>query len=156
MNDLNLVSVRYDSGSDSTLSVLAIPEEKEFLCYVLEDEHREVKIAGETRIPAGRYEILLRTAGSIHPKYADRFPDMHEGMLWLQDVPNFKWIYIHLGNNDDHSAGCLLTGTDPTPDTKEGGGTLRDSTSAYIKVYKRVLNAMREGRRVYITIRDWA
>ena len=103
MSDLNLIQIRYDSGSDSTLSILGIPAEKEFLCYILEDEHRDVKVAGETRIPAGRYEIKLRPPeqGNVNAKYMSKFPDMHKGRLWLQDVPGFTWIYIHIGNTDD-------------------------------------------------------
>ena len=109
---------------------------------------------GETRIPAGRYEIKLRKAGSIHPRYAEKFPDIHKGMLWLQDVPNFEWIYIHLGNNDDHSEGCLLTGTRPNPDYENGGGGVQDSTSCYLRVYPLMANAIDNGERVFLTITE--
>jgi len=134
--------------------VLGIPAEGFYICHLLEDEHRDVKVAGETRIPAGRYQIKLRTAGSIHPKYAEKFPGLHIGMLWLQDVPNFEWIYIHLGNTDKHSEGCLLTGTTPVMHSG-GGGTVSDSTSAYKKLYQIVVEAMEENQQVFITIKDW-
>lgn len=153
--DLNLVQIRTNSGVDSTLGVLGIPAEKEFLCYTCEDEYREVKVANETRIPQGRYEILLRKEGSVHPRYKKAFKKMHKGMLWLQDVPNFTWIYIHMGNNDDDSSGCILVGETPVPDTDDGGGRLINSRDAYVRVYKRIMEAMDNGDRVFITIRDW-
>ena len=50
---LQLLSI--NSGVDATSGVLfqVHPEgDKTFLCYTLEDEHRDVKVMGETRIPA--------------------------------------------------------------------------------------------------------
>ena len=81
------------------------------LCYTLEDECREVKVKKETRIPANTYELKLRDEGPLNERYKLRFPDIHEGLIWLQDVPNFKWIYIHCGNTDDHTDGCILVGS---------------------------------------------
>ncbi len=81
------------------------------LCYTLEDEFRKIKVSGETRIPAKTYELKLRTEGSLTKRYKARFPDIHQGMIWLQDVPNFKWIYLHCGNDDDDTDGCILIGS---------------------------------------------
>lgn len=78
--------------------------------HTLEDEYREKKVAGETRIPAGAYEIKLRTDSPMAEKYRERYGDWHEGMLWLQDVPGFEWIYIHAGNTPDHTEGCIIVG----------------------------------------------
>ena len=81
------------------------------LCYTLEDEFREVKVRKETRIPEGTYELKLRTEGPLNERYKTRFFDIHEGMVWLQDVPGFNWIYIHCGNDDDDTDGCILVGS---------------------------------------------
>ena len=108
---MKLEVLRYKSADDFTLGALFELKEdgsREFMCYTLEDEHRDEKVMSETRIPAGEYEIKLRTVGGFNDKYSRRFKDIHKGMLWLQDVPNFKWVLIHCGNTDEHTAGCLL------------------------------------------------
>jgi hypothetical protein len=73
-------------------------------------KHRDVKVKGETRIPAGRYQVTLRTEGGFHSKYSEKYGEMHKGMLWVRDVPGFEYILIHTGNTDEHTAGCLLVG----------------------------------------------
>jgi len=126
-----------------------------FLAHTLEDEQRKVKVRGETRIPWGRYQIKLRKAGGHHARYAAKFPDMHKGMLWLRaedgegEVPNFKWILIHIGNTEKDTEGCLLVGRGADP------GLLRDSTSGYKAVYSHVLKAFERGEKVYITYWNW-
>jgi len=152
--DITYSMYRYNSGDDSTLGFLTLY--RQLLCYTCEDEYREHKVMHETRIPAGRYEIKLRPAGGIHPRYAKKFPDIHKGMLWLQDVPNFTWVYIHVGNTDDHSSGCILLGASPVPDKKDGGGSVANSVDAYEKVYPMMADAIENGDRVYIEIVDVA
>ena len=58
---------RFSSGDDSTLGLLfdVSGGDREFLCFTLEDEKRDIKVKGETRIPAGKYEIKLRKAGGF-------------------------------------------------------------------------------------------
>ena len=46
---------RFKSDDDATLSKVDI--DGQFVCFGLEDEYREDKVANETRIPAGRYRI---------------------------------------------------------------------------------------------------
>ena len=129
---------RIESTPDETLSIIYIDGRRE--CFGLEDEARAVKIDGETRIPAGTYPIKLRTAGNIHPKYQAKFPDIHKGMLWLQDVPGFEWIYFHIGNTDEHTAGCILLAQDARIRSL-GAIELRNSTFAYAAFYERVIDA---------------
>jgi len=38
----------------------------QFVCFGLEDEYREDKVAGETRIPSGTYQVALRKEGGFH------------------------------------------------------------------------------------------
>jgi len=153
--DKNYALFRFQSGKDATLGALfALTElpaatEPSFRCFTCEDESRPVKVKGETRIPAGRYEIKLRAAGGMHPKYASKFPGLHRGMLHLQDVPGFEWVYIHIGNDDDDTAGCILVG-----DGAHVGGTLSESTVAYRRLYGVVSNAILAGEPVSIEVRD--
>jgi hypothetical protein len=135
------------------------PSEKEFTtgrlfvgtvfeCYTLEDQKQDVKVMHETRIPEGTYDIRLRTFGGHHQRYSIKFPEVHRGMLWLQDVPKFKDILIHIGNVDDDSSGCILVGA--AVDDKQG--ILYKSTEAYLRLYKKVLEAISKGERIQIII----
>ena len=73
---MKLEVLRFSNGSDSTNGILFEVEDKadnphgegfackrKFLAYTLEDEYREEKKYGETRIPEGTYELGLRTTG---------------------------------------------------------------------------------------------
>lgn len=157
VSPLELGVVRYNSKADWTFGVIAAlsdPLEQRYIGHTIEDEYREVKVANETRIPAGRYEVVLRPeGGSVNPKYYARFPEMHQGMLMLVGVPGFTWIYFHMGNSDDHTSGCVIVGEGP-PNYETGW--LGNSEEAYVRLYKRCLRAYGEARRVYVTIEDWA
>ena len=108
---MKLEVLRFSSGKDSTSGILFdVTKGREFLCYTLEDEKREEKKMGETRIPAGTYDLSLRMVGGFHKKYSKRFGDSHRGMLHITNVPGFEYILIHCGNTDEHTAGCLLVG----------------------------------------------
>ncbi len=142
---MNLRLDRYKSESDFTLGKLYINDV--FECYTLEDEKREVKVMHETRIPAGTYEIKLRLFGGHHERYKVKFP-FHKGMLWLQDVPNFKDILIHIGNTDEDTSGCILVGKNV------GDGRIVESTRAYKDMYLKVLAAFERDEKVTITVND--
>jgi hypothetical protein len=105
------INSQLDYSSGVMFTVQDFPERIRHLCYTLEDEFRVKKVSGETRIPAGTYELKLRTVGPLNARYQLRFNDIHQGMIWLQDVPNFKWIYLHCGNDDDDTDGCILVGS---------------------------------------------
>lgn len=142
---MKLKVVRHLFNDDFTIGKLYIDDK--FECYTLEDEKRDVKVRHETAIPEGTYEIKLRTFGGNHAKYKEKF-DFHRGMLWLQDVPNFSDILIHIGNTDDHSSGCLLVGEQ----ADEQNGKLLYSTKAYTKMYRKVIQAFDKGEKVFITV----
>jgi hypothetical protein len=125
---------RYISNEEATLSRLYI--DGVFFCYGLEDQYQEIKIPDETRIPPGTYKIQLRAAGGLHGRYAARY-DFHKGMLHLQNVPGFTWVYVHTGNNDDHTSACLLVGNG----RNEKDFTLSNSRYAYKRLYEFVVDA---------------
>lgn len=151
---MELFAQRISSGDEATLGILHdVTGFPEFQCYVLEDQHQDIKIAGETRIPAGRYQIKLRTEGGMTQRYGKRFP-FHKGMLWLQDVPGFEYIYIHVGNNDDHSEGCLLVGDGQVSNVVERG-QVTNSVTAYTRLYNKIVTAL-ETEEVFIEIEDYA
>lgn len=145
---MKLDVVRTQFGKDATNGMLFI--DGVFECFTLEDEVRDVKVHSETAIPLGEYEIKLRTEGGFHSKYTARYGAMHKGMLWLQDVPNFKWILIHTGNTDSHTAGCLLLGETQQDLDKGKDGFVGGSGDAYKKMYPKVANALLSGDKVTI------
>ena len=145
---MKLDVVRTQFGKDATNGMLFI--DGVFECFTLEDEVRDVKIHSETAIPLGEYEIKLRTEGGFHSKYTARYGAMHKGMLWLQDVPNFKWILIHTGNQDSHTAGCLLVGETQQDLDKGKDGFIGGSGDAYKKMYPKVADALLAGEKVTI------
>jgi len=145
---MELKVVRYSSSKESTLGLLFIDEQ--FACYTLEDEYRKVKVMGETRIPAGRYRIQLRTFGGHHWRYLKRYgANFHKGMLQVMDVPGFTDILIHKGNDDDDTAGCLLVG-DSANNNQVKDGFIGSSTLAYNRIYPVVRDALLRGNEVVI------
>ena len=149
---MELEVMRWSSGEEATLGGLFERlSGRHFLCYTLEDEYRTVKKFGETRIPAGRYQIKLRTEGGHHERYLDKYgPEFHKGMLWLQDVPNFQWILIHCGNTDDDTAGCLLVGNTQNENVTDEG-FIGGSVNAYKRIYPPVAQKLITGEEVWIT-----
>jgi len=150
---INLQLNRIVNGADSTLGYLQY--NKEYFSFTLEDEGRNVKVAGETRIPAGTYRILFR---EILSPATERYRKKYSWFKWhleLQDVPGFKYVYIHVGNTDDDTDACILTGTD----TRRRGVESLDfditqSTPQFERLYKRVRPELEKGTEVYITIID--
>lgn len=154
---MKLIVSRMEEYEGSTLGALFLskPSGDEHLCYTLEDGFNEVKIPGETRIPAGVYEIKLRTVGGFHQRYSNAswLPDgFHKGMLWVQDVPDFEYILHHTGNTKKHTEGCTLYGLDF--EKRDDGFFLLSSRVAYKKVYPDICKAILSGELVTIEYKD--
>ena len=156
--DIELEVLRVSSQKDSTNGILfdISGGKREFLCYTLEDEHRDKKVMKETRIPAGTYRITLRTSGGFHSRYTKKYGNMHKGMLWVRDVPGFEYILIHTGNTDEHTAGCLLVGDTQTQNiTKSKDGFVGASNDAYKRIYPAIAKALEDGKTVSITYKNF-
>ena len=150
--------LRISSGKDSTSGMLFEVDNntRTFLAYTLEDEQRDVKVWGETRIPAGTYKLKLRTVGGFHTRYLAKYGDtFHKGMIWVQDVPGFEYILWHTGNTDEHTAGCLILGNTQTNNRIAKDGFIGSSVDAYKFVYPRVLAAIESGLDVEVTYIDY-
>lgn len=124
-------------NENETLSKLFIDDK--FYSYVLEDEYREIKKHGDTRIPKGTYVVGLRDS----PKFG-------KDMLWIKDVPGFQFILIHKGNTDADTEGCLLLGEQFVE--SNGRISLVKSKIAYDVVYPIVVKAIKSGENVTIEI----
>lgn len=148
---MKLDVIRYSSQHESTLGLLFI--DGKFECYTLEDEERSVKVFGETRIPKGSYDIRFRKEGGHNARYSKKFGVDHMGMLEVKDVPNFKYVLIHIGNTDDDTAGCLLVGNTAN-NNKIKDGFIGDSTGAYKSMYRKVAVELIKGNKVKINYHD--
>lgn len=148
---MDLLLKRKHHNMEATLGHLSI--DGRFQCHTLEDQPQEgKKIPGETRIPAGRYEIKLRQEGGMYKRYKNNpaYKPFFVGHLWLQNVNDFEWIYLHVGNNDDHTSGCILVGTGWTELPRM---QVLSSRVAYRILYRRIIAAVQEGD-CWITVED--
>ena len=115
-----------------------------------EDEHREEKVANETRIPAGTYDIIMRTDSPMVKRYKQKLGGGYAGMPWLQDVPGFTYVYIHIGNTEKDTSGCILVGNS----VNFVGMSVLASTKAYRVLHRSIRSALDAGEKVSITIED--
>ena len=147
---MELQVIRFSNGTDSTNGILINKTNNKFLAYTLEDEYRDEKKYGETRIPEGTYKLGLRKVGGYHAKYSKRFSNIHVGMLHVLDVPGFDYILIHCGNTDEHTAGCLLVGDSQENNQITKDGFIGKSTQAYKRIYPAIAKAIKAGECVTI------
>ena len=141
--------IRTQFGSDATNGMIFI--DGVFECFSLEDEYREQKIRGETCIPEGSYEVVLRKEGGFHQRYSSRY-SFHKGMLWVKSVPNFEWILFHLGNTDENTAGCILVGDTQQDLDVSKDGFIGSSGNAYKKFYPKVAEVLENGEEVTLNV----
>lgn len=151
---LRLELVRFCSRPSSTTgSFFAIEHGcRRFLCFTLEDQHRAgAKVPGATRIPAGTYRLKLRTEGDKHQGYLRRFGPMHRGMIELCDVPNFRYILLHLGNTAGDTAGCIPVADQAHPQDDR----ILASEVAYRRIYPPIAARLEAGEEVWLSIIDY-
>lgn len=149
---VDLLLQRIAHTENSTYGVL-FDHKQEHLSTVIEDTFRKEKVENETRIPAGYYQIKYREVLSGKTKqYREKFPEFFTWHLELQNVPNFEYIYGHIGNSHKDSSGCLLfnEGFIKKGDTYVG----ISSTSAFIEVYEYISQMLDDGIEVWIKIQD--
>lgn len=154
---MHLELKRFHDDGDTTFGVFYIDGVAQ--CFMVEDQKQTKKVWGEMRIPEGTYMVSLRISGGFHQRYSKKFPTMHDGMLCIHNAPNwkiiqsgvtFQYVLIHIGNDDDDTAGCLLPNDTATFSTMRGAG----STQAYKKIYPIIRDAIQRGKQVKITITD--
>ena len=143
---------RLFSGNNSSAGALYFPGECQPECFIIEDEHRAVKVRGETRIDAGRYEIKKRIVLSEKTKTYRKLYSWFDYHLELQNTPRHKYVYIHSGNKESHTEGCLLPNYNcmMLEDINEyEGGRSRD---AFKEIYRKVSAWLNNGDQVFINI----
>lgn len=152
---MNLILTRFSDNGKSTLGLLHHKETFKFIGYVLEDEFREKKVKGETRIPAGYYELKIRKEETpLTVKHRTDYGQWFKYHIEVTGVPNFQGIYIHAGNNDTHTDGCLLIGNTQNNHHTVQGNPLVSSVDGMRRVYELVYPELEAGHKVFIQIRD--
>ena len=148
MKKLKLIRFKHTKNDTQGLLMWDQPgKDVGFLCFTIEDEHRDVKVMHETRIPEGIYKLKLRNYGRLHTKYLERYgSEWHQGMLELIDVPGFSHILIHCGNTEKDTSGCILLGDSLSP------GYLGSSRDAYQRIYPQIRDLMLAGEEVILEV----
>lgn len=129
---------RIYKGETYTIGKLFVREK--YLCDTLEDKVRvlnseENKINKQTAIPVGKYKVILSWSGHFQCMMPE-----------LLDVPYFKYIRIHWGNDIDDTDGCILVGENKVK------GKVINSKAAYKKLMDILEPAIKSGEEVYITV----
>ena len=137
----------YDNGK-RTISQWYV--EDELVCVGLEDTFRLNKVYGETRIPAGIYDVEVVKEGRLYNRYKGQFGDWFLGMYLLKDVPNYTGIMIHPGIDEEDTLGCLLPGMLLDKELKIRRGT---SSTAFSIFYKKTIIEALHGK-LKIDIKD--
>ena len=148
---MNIRLDRYSDNGNSTLGLFFI--DNKFECYTIEDEHREIKKRGETRIPEGIYDIRFR---EVMSGMTQRYREKYSFFTWhlqLMNVPGFEYIYIHAGNTEKDTDGCILIG-DVANNNQIERGSVAQSRQAFQRVYTKISMAIRNGNNVAINITD--
>lgn len=134
---MNLVLKRIAKRDTYTVGQLYI--DGRYWCDTLEDRVRDLskerKVAGETAIPAGTYDVVV----NISPKFKRLLPR-------LLSVPHFEGVLIHRGNTAADSAGCILVGEN------KAIGKVLNSTVWERRITEYLLDAQNKGEDIKITI----
>jgi hypothetical protein len=132
---------------NSTASMLLIDER--FFCWVLEDGEREKKVKHETRIPSGIYPIKKATSGRFYNLYKKRYN--HEFAIYVDDVPGFTGIMIHIGNTIKDTSGCPLVNRNIGLGV-DGNFLGTDSASVYRQLYSLLAAAFERNEKILLEV----
>jgi hypothetical protein len=98
----------------------------------LEDPVREEKIPKVTAIPEGVYLLKWRKVLSGKTKQYRKDHSWFNWHIELQDVENYKYVYIHKGNKPEDTDGCILVGS------YSGNDFIYESRLSFSAFYKKL------------------
>jgi len=118
-----------------------------YFCDTLEDRNRdankdgklsegEAKVMHQTCIPFGVYRVIV----NLSPKFNRLLPR-------LLNVPGFKGILIHRGNEAGHTSGCILVGENKQV------GRLINSAKYEVEITKKLIEYQHTGYKILIEIK---
>ncbi|UII25985.1 DUF5675 family protein [Fulvivirga maritima] len=148
---LTITLLRYSDDKETTVGLLYL--NGQYYCYTLEDTFRSKKIANQTRIPAGTYQVAFRRLETnLTKKYRDRFPDWFDYHLEVQNVPQFTGIYIHNGGTHKDTSGCILVSDSLSVSSKST--YLSNSRETFKRLYLYLKSNIEQGIQVRLVIKD--
>jgi len=124
----------------------------EFQMFSIEDPQRDTKIPKITGIPDGVYPVGLREAESdmtIH--YRNKYP-WFKYHIWVKEVPDFEWVYFHIGNWVKNSDGCVLSGDGVMSNIPDEGKTI-NSTDAFKRFYQKLYPLLEAGEETILIVK---
>lgn len=151
---------RNPSAKDWTLSTFLFDDIKKGVG--VEDEKRDVKVKGETRIDNNTYIMALRNSPRFSAEYyrddngnlilakqrntpqlQAQYHTAHE-MIWVKDVPNFEFILWHWGNTDLDTDGCYIVGS--SFGVVNGRDGVIGSRTKYLEIYPIIWRSIKFGK----------
>lgn len=137
---MKLRVVREQSLLHCTLGQLFVDDSPQ--CFTCEDVVRETaapvkewKLAGQTAIPRGNYEVIIN--------HSARFG---RDLPLLLNVPGFVGVRIHSGNTAADTEGCILVGE------KIGHDAVVDSRAALTELMLLMQDAIAIGEKIHIEV----
>lgn len=144
---MNIVITRSPSATGWTLGRLTIDGRPE--CYTCEDVIRDVKIPGETAIPAGAYKVIITLSNRFKRPLPLIFNTSRDNERFVErDGMRFDGVRIHPGNTPADTEGCIL----PGQGFNVGGVT--GSRLAFEALFARIDAALLMGDAVSLEIRN--
>ncbi|MEO0473249.1 MAG: DUF5675 family protein, partial [Bacteroidota bacterium] len=93
--------------------------------------------------------------GGKHVTYWHRFPDIHQGMLWLENVPGVPYPLIHIGNRATDTTQSIVLGKNVKLETDaHRAREVWFSDRAYLSLYQTIIHALSQNRRVEVVITE--
>lgn len=159
MNNLLNVLQRYSDSGKSTLGLMLTGLEGDtnkatLSGYTLEPPHQDgPKVEGNTRIPAGDYEL------AFHEVESPKTLEYRQKYSWftfhieVKNVPNFEDVYVHIGNKVADTKACVLLAS-TTDDNLQIDGYIGGSTDEFERWYKTHYDHFAKGGKAFLRVRD--
>lgn len=131
----------------------------------IEDEKRNIKVAGETRVEAGIYPMQLMNSPHFSKAYyrdddgnligskvrstapsevKAKYHTQHEG-IYLLNVKNFVGVMWHWGNTDDDTEACYIVGSVFGKINKQDA--VIASRAKYVEIYPKIFQAYQKAQK---------
>jgi len=148
----------FDNGDTTVGYMIEKGPHQAFIGYTCEDQKQiGPKIKGETRIPGNkRYRLTINKALTGKTEEYRKNYTWFKFHIMLMDVEGFAGIYIHIGNDDDDTDGCLLIGDKQSNIslTPAIAKPIENSTNCFKRFYQKYYPLLDAGVPVYLTIID--
>lgn len=109
---------------------------------------------GQKFVKEGVYEIKQRKVLSNLTQYYQSHYKWFDWHLELQDVPDAKYVYMHVGNTEEDTDACILIANtcDLTPHTDRG--FIGESVDGFKEFYKVAIKHLNDGNHLFVKIKD--